>query len=347
MRKLAYVVTVDEVSPIEGADKIELARIKGWRAIVKKEAFQVGQKAVFFEIDSFLPMKPQYEFLRASSYRKLSNGAEGYRLRTCKLRGQLSQGLLMSLEDTKVSPDVEVGTDVTEMLDVLEWQDVQPQPAMQYGGIAGTKNKSFPSFLTKTDEERVQTYEHLPAFVDKELYITEKVDGSSITVYYQAETDRVGVCSRNCELDKDETNAYWQLVILLGIEEKMRQVSKDLDGKSFAIQGELFGYGIQSNPYKMGERQILWFNAIDIDEQRRLDYFHLHKLLADLKLSMVPELAITVDPSRITDRDYWIELADAPSVLGKTPREGIVVRRRDVTAYSFKAISNSYLLKHE
>lgn len=348
MRKLAYIVNVAELTPIEGADRIELARVKGWRAIVKKGAFQVGQKAVFFEIDSFLPMMPQYEFLKQSSYRKLSNGAEGYRLRTCKLRGQISQGLLMSLEDVGISDAIEVDTDVTEMLDVLEWQDVQPQPAMRYGGISNPKNKPFPPLIPKTDEERVQTYEHLAAFVDKEIYITEKVDGCSFTAYYLAEEDKFGVCSRNCELDRDPENAYWQMAELLGLEEKMRKCSNDyLMGKSFAIQGEMFGYGIQGNPYKMGDRQILWFNAYHITDCFRMNYYQLHGLLTNMYLNIVPELALEVDTkdrSKMLDRDFWIALADGKSVLGDTPREGIVVRRRDMTAYSFKAISNSYLL---
>ena len=342
MRKLAYVVNVDEITPIEGADRIELARVMGWRAVVKKDAFKVGQKAVFFEIDSFLPMKPEYEFLRASSYRKLKDGTEGYRLKTCKLRGQLSQGLLLPLETVWLPEDIEVGTDVTDLLKVLEWQDLQPMPGAKLGSISKGSGHPFPSFLSKTDEERVQTYNALQSFVDKELYITEKVDGTSMTVFYKADEGRFGVCSRNLELECEEGNAYWDYVKLIGLEERLRNY-----GQSIALQGELFGAGIQSNPYKMKIRQVLWFNVYDITNHARMDYYAMHGVLASLKLSMVPELDIKVDASKVLDRDYWLKLAEGKSVLGDTEREGIVIRQRRNTEYSFKAISNKYLLVSE
>jgi RNA ligase (TIGR02306 family) len=97
MRKLATVQQIAELLPIEGADAIEVARINGWNVVVKKGEFKVDEMVIFCEVDSFLPIQPEYEFLRKSSYKKMSDGTEGFRLRTIKLRKTLSQGLIIPL----------------------------------------------------------------------------------------------------------------------------------------------------------------------------------------------------------------------------------------------------------
>lgn len=98
MRRLATVQQISELRPIEGADAIEVARINGWDVVVKKGDFKTDEMVVFCEVDSFLPIQPEYEFLRKSSYKKMSDGTEGFRLRTIRLRGQLSQGLLINYQ---------------------------------------------------------------------------------------------------------------------------------------------------------------------------------------------------------------------------------------------------------
>ena len=108
-RKLASIVRIADIQPIPGADAIEVATVKGWKVVVKKNEYKVDDVAVYYEIDSFLPIKPEFEFLRKSSYKRLSNGDEGFRLKTIKLRGQISQGLLTKVPDNIVNPKVEIG----------------------------------------------------------------------------------------------------------------------------------------------------------------------------------------------------------------------------------------------
>ena len=111
-RKLASVVKIVDVQPISGADAIEVATVKGWRVVTKKNEYKVGDLAVYYEIDSFLPARPEFEFLRKSSFKRLSNGHEGFRLKTIKLRGQISQGLLTKIPEGILNP--QVGDDLTE-----------------------------------------------------------------------------------------------------------------------------------------------------------------------------------------------------------------------------------------
>lgn len=157
MRRLATVQQISELRPIEGADAIEVARINGWDVVVKKGDFKTDEMVVFCEVDSFLPIQPEYEFLRKSSYKKMSDGTEGFRLRTIRLRGQLSQGLLINYQTliSKLPPDEnghvdlpDMGEDVTEIMGIIKYEP--PVPACLAGQVKG----NFPGFLHKTDEER-------------------------------------------------------------------------------------------------------------------------------------------------------------------------------------------------
>lgn len=141
-RKLASIRIIKDLLPIEGADRIELAVVDGWRVIVKKGEFEVGQKCIYCEIDSFLPEKEEYEFLRKSSFKTHNDGTKGFRLRSIKLRGVISQGLLLPYTTG------EVGDDLTESLGIKLFE--APVPACLQGDVRGM----FPGFIKKTDEER-------------------------------------------------------------------------------------------------------------------------------------------------------------------------------------------------
>ncbi len=148
-RKLATVVKIADIQPIVGADAIVVAKVKGWNVVVKVNEYKVGDLAVYYEIDSFLPIRPQFEFLRKSSYKRMVS-TEGFRLKTIKLRGQLSQGLLTPIPDGILNP--KEGDDLTEALDIVKYE--HPIPAQLAGKIKGV----FPSFIPKTDEIRIQNF---------------------------------------------------------------------------------------------------------------------------------------------------------------------------------------------
>ena len=337
-RKLATIRQIDNIQPIEGADMIELATVGGWKVVVAKDVnHKVGDLVVYCEVDSFLPIEPEFEFLRKSSYKKMADGNEGFRLKTIKLRGQISQGLIVPLDVLLKrgvsSDDVYEGLDVTGMLNIVKYEP--PVPAQ----LAGLVKGNFPSFLKKTDEERIQNLtREFEQYKNEVFYVTEKLDGSSVTFYVK---DGVfGVCSRNLDLLEDENNSMWKFAIESGLRDRLVGL-----GKNLAVQGEIIGEGIQGNPYKRIGQTVRIFNGFDIDKYDYLSLSELIELVKVLEVRTVPILDLDFTlPDTI---DELLSYADSKSVLNeKFDREGVVIRSHD-RKISFKAISNKFLLNEK
>ena len=337
-RKLATVRIINDIQPIDGADMIELAIVDGWKVVVAKNVVhKVGDMVIYCEIDSFLPIKEEFEFLRKSSYKKMGD-QEGFRLKTIKLRGQVSQGLILPIHVLPLLEMVHEGQDVTEMLGIVKYEP--PIPAELAGKVKGL----FPSFIWKTDEERVQNlaseYE-LYKTKNKDgmkFYVTEKLDGSSATYYFN--NNEFGVCSRNLELLETEGNTFWKVARELDIENKLRNL-----GYNICIQGELIGEGIQGNPYRIKGQTVRFFNAFNIDNQEYLTLSDFIILINNMDLTTVPIIDTNLTlPDTIED---MLKYADDKSVLNFSfDREGVVIRSADRTI-SFKAISNKFLLNEK
>jgi RNA ligase (TIGR02306 family) len=338
-RKLASIQTILKLDPIPGADAIEKATVLGWELVVKKGEFHVGDPCVYIEVDAILPDRPEFEFLRARHFR----------IKTIRLRKQISQGIafpLSILPETqreqmlKAPVDRLIGVDVTEMLGIIKYEPYIPAQ------LAGICKSTFPSWLVKTDETRIQAE---PKVLDrhkgKSFYITEKVDGSSMTVYYR--DGEFGVCSRNLDLKEDENNSFWKKANELGLKEKMAAL-----GKNYALQGELLGQGIQKNKYNFPDTRFYLFNIFDVDAHRFLDFPEFRTLANILCLSTVPIVEET--HVLLEDVPTLVKLSNAPSLLNKaTPREGIVLRPwteerdEDLGRLSFKVINPEFLLKYD
>jgi RNA ligase (TIGR02306 family) len=334
-RKLASIRKISDLNPIDGADKIELATIDGWKVVVAKDVnHKVGDLIVYCEVDSFLPIEPEFEFLRKTSYKKMSDGREGFRLKTIRLRGQISQGLILPLS---VFGDfgwtAYEGIDVTEKLGIVKYEP--PIPAQLSGMVKG----NFPSFLKKTDEERVQNLsKEFESYRNEQFYVTEKLDGSSVTYYVKDEV--FGVCSRNLDLLEDENNSMWKFASETGLRDRMVKL-----GKNIAIQGEIIGEGIQGNPYQRIGQTVKIFNGFDIDKYDYLSLEELLELVKILEVKTVPilDLEFTL-PETI---DELLLMAEGKSVLNlKAEREGLVIRSHD-RKISFKSISNKFLLNEK
>lgn len=338
-RKLATIREVKEILPIDGADSIELAIIDGWQCVVKKGEFKKFDCGVYFEIDSLLPCEPVFSFLESKGRKKNADGTEGYRLKTIKLKGQLSQGLLMPIDLFFTQHNLSLGDDVTDILHVTLYEPpVSPQ-------LQGISKGSFPSFIPKTDEERIQNLDIKDLYGD--YFVTEKIDGTSAT-YYLDDNDCLNVCSRNLNLKQSDSNLYWKVAIWLDIENKLKNFNKDFHSR-YAIQGEIVGEGIQGNPYKIKGQQFYIFNIFDI-----LKVKYVIPLLASgmcnncLYIPHVPIIneCFTIQPD--TTIDDLLLFSDGKSQLNKyTQREGVVFKRDVSGLYgkqSFKVISNKYLL---
>lgn len=328
VRKLASIQKILKLTPIPNADLIQTATVLGWEVVVKKGEFNVGDLVVYMEIDSLLPNKPEFEFLKSN----------GMRIRTIRLKGQISQGICFPLSILPESFVIEEGKDCTEELGVIKYEP--PIPAH----LAGIVKGKIPSFIPKTDETRVQVLQELlDKYANTRCYVTEKIDGTSATFYVK---DGVfGVCSRNLELLEDDTNTFWKIAREMDIENKLLSLHANV-----AIQGELYGENIQSNPINIKGQTIRFFNLFNIDRYRYYDFIELEVILRRLNLPMVP----VIDSNYIleTNINSIVEKSKIKSTLNpKIWAEGIVIRpyfEKYDSQYgriSFKSINPEFLLK--
>lgn len=384
-RALAYVVTVDEIQPLEGYDRVVYARTNGWWCIVGKDELHVGDKAVYFEVDSKVPADDKrFEFLEKRNYK----------IKTQKMCKVYSQGLMMPLSAFPELGDAPVGTDVTKKLRIIyaDPEDNERKgngdPNAKYKSMAarhqklfkskpvrwlmrrkwgkklmfvffGRKKdrpKGFPSFVAKTDEERV---ENQPWRVgDGKTYIaTEKLDGTSCTYAlkrlpkkaFSKQEYEFYVCSRNIR-QKDENqkcyhdhNIYWDLAFKYNIEDHLKQFLLERPDCTWAcIQGEGVG-SVQGNPLKLKEDDLYVFNFIT-DVDGRWNSYDGKLLIERFGMKWVPILGEVTMPDTMEELK---ETADGKSVVNPAvDREGLVYRGMDGQD-SFKNVSRKYLLKHQ
>lgn len=338
-RQLATVRVVSELLPIEGADRIELAQIDGWNVIVKKGEYQVGDLAIYLEIDSWVPSAIAPFLTREGKTPREYQGIPGERLRTMKMRGEISQGLLLPLSVADAFMGIVVGRlafqegdDLTQLLGILKWE--REIPACLRGKAAG----NFPGELRKTDQTRVQNAKRILG-KDDQWEMSIKLDGSSMTAFIDAD-DVFWVCSRNLKLTETEDNAFWKQARAQDLEAKLRQINADV-GRRVALQGELIGPGIQGNQEKLDEPRFYLFDIFDIQSG--------HYVLPAARQVMANIYGIDHVPiagtwyGSITVPEA-LAVAEGPSLNPTVMREGIVFKsctRQDV---SFKAVSNNWLL---
>ena len=367
-RKLAHIEIIESLSPISGADKIEVAHVLGWECVVKKGEFNVGDKVVYVEVDSVMPELPEYEFLKDRKYR----------VRTIKLRGQVSQGLVLPIPNGIKSNSV--GTDVTAFMQIEKYLSPSEREELnqQERKLAMDKNKlrkfmmryswfrklllsriqkqSFPYWVSKTDEERIENIPHvLEQFKDKEVYVTEKIDYQSVTFTGKMMPDNtpiIGrllpkkyqfvVCSRNMTTN-DRNSLYWKIAIKYNIEQILKE------NPTLTIQGEQGDTNIQGNKYGIKEPMLWVFNIIDHEKNYHYTYSQIVIFCRKYGLNYVP-LVKTGKLSELGSTVHeLVELSKGKSVLADIPREGIVVRciEDGKKLLSFKVINPDFLLKFD
>ena len=354
MRKLATIRRIAEIRPIENADAIEHVRVDGWWVVGKKGEFQIDDLVVYIEIDAWCPHELA-PFLSKGKEPREYNGVKGERLKTVKLRGAVSQGLLLPIPTELNDPtQFTEGLDVTELLGIQKWEP--PIPAQLRGKIAG----NFPSWLRKTDEDRIQNcFKDVSPRLNESWVIEEKVDGSSMTVGYRKGDfilDKEGqpipeefvVCSRNLSLKlEDEDNTFVRIAKESSIQDAMKAY-----GRNLGISGELIGEGVQGNKYDIKGHRWLVFNIFDVDtgkyvsaEERQLIIRDLVALGATIEQAPVITAVGTTQLDGLSVDDF-LEMAEGKSILNpKTEREGLVFKNQHDPDISFKAISNRWLLK--
>jgi RNA ligase (TIGR02306 family) len=344
MRQLAKIVEIQELHPIKGADLIELAKIDGWQCVVKKGNFQVGSLAVYFEYDSMLPLDDiRFESFAGRNEYEV-DGKRYVRIKTMKLKKTLSQGVLIpaDLFSVELTLHGETGDDLAELIGVIKYEPKLPAQ------LSGKARGNFPSFISKTDQERVNNLkrEYQESVDWEELFeITYKLDGSSMTAFCYTPENRLGVCSRNLELKTDESNSDNAFVkAFKKIEDGLYQFMQTT-GRSIALQGELCGPGIQGNFEGLDDVTFFVYDVFDIDKQQYLLPGDRLNLLSDKfpDVKWVPLFDVNTLPSTIEE---CLEMANGSSGLNGKYREGLVFKSYS-SSFSFKAISTKYLLKEK
>jgi len=376
-RKLASIQKINKLEPINGADNIEKATVLGWELVVKKGEFKENDLCVYCEVDSVLPDRKEFEFLRERKFR----------IRTVKLKGQVSQGICFPLNvlpsyNRKMKMGYEENKDVTELLGVTKYESKSEiQERVQetvksnriqkflkrykwYRNLFTTKSKSqFPAFIKKTDEDRIQLFPNIyNDYKDLQFQVTEKVDGQSATYFvvenfskklweFWKEDYIFGVCSRNFLLPKEDNSTWWRIAKQFDIKKKMLEYITSVNNvmglneyrlQYFVIQGEILGEGIQGNKYKVTGLDFYVFNVFDsYDTYNNIEQV---QLAGALGLKCVPTINTSFDllPT-ITENVIY---SKGKSVLANIQREGIVVRNYNQNI-SFKIINPDFLLKYQ
>lgn len=351
-RSMARVVTIDEVGPIEGADAIEVCTVGGWNVVARKGEYTAGDLAIFCEIDSWIPHDRAPFLTKPGQQPKEYLGMKGQRLRTIRLRGQISQGLLLPVvsditgtyvmmyddERGEYSVTLAEGDDVSEIFGIVKYE---PPVNAQLSGLA---KGNFPSCVPRTDQPRCQNLRHQFekwSAMGLTWEVSEKCEGSSLTVFLPIDGE-FEVCSRNLSLTRTEDNSFWATVIEYQVEEKMRGAG--LFG--LAIQGELIGPGIQGNIYKLQKHEFRVFDIYDVKLGNYVSSAVRDGICQELGLLQAPVInpAMCIDDMDIHD---LLELAEGKTQIGYAPgqeREGLVFKCNERPELSFKAISNRYLL---
>lgn len=393
-RELAYVVKIDGISPIAGADRVELAHVGGWRIMVKKGQFQIGDYAIYFEIDSKVPEKEPFMFLESKHFK----------VKTQKyFKGTvISQGLLMALDDFILNSEVPSWVQslkfqiskganiehegVTEVIGVTYAVEednkrkaasvdkykkmAQRRPNIfkkpwakwmmrrEWGrkimfalfGKKKDKKNGWPSWVSKTDEERVQNMTWI--LEDKSEWIaTEKIDGTSTTATYRRtgrKKHEFYICSRNVVFDKPdkgcyyETNVYTEMAEKYHFEDVLAALVEKYDLEWVTLQGETYGAGIQKREYGLKEHDFVGFNLI-FSDRGRLNSVEAKEILTEYGIPWVP---IVDEHFVLPDTvEELLAIATDKSVIDGGMREGLVFRSQD-GARSFKAVSNEFLLRY-
>ena len=353
--KLASIERILEIKDIDGADRIQAARVLGYWTVIKRGEFKVGDLCVFHMPDTIVDIE---KFPEAYSILKEP------RLKVIKLRKQVSQGLALpiikfasampslaalyeSLED-KYSESLNpvIGADVSEFIGIKKYE--KPIPECMKGITKG----NFPGFIPKTDENNLRSYPAILGnlYAEEEVYVTVKIDGQSSTYYWH--DDKFGVCSRNLELVFNENNGFWKNAAKHNIEDALTDYSK-ITGKSWALQGESYGPGIQGNKTGVAELSFAAFALYNITDAYIASLDEFWNFCQTYEIPSVYKLEHSGKLEKLGKNiDELLDKVNGQCYNNGSPAEGLVFRaaRRipyaDLRDLSGKIISEKFALKY-
>lgn len=276
MRELVTIQRIQNIRPIDGADAICLANVLGWQIVIKKDEFKDGDLCVFFEIDSLLPKEDaRFSFMEKSKYR----------VRTMRLRGAVSQGLALPITLWDNLPSEE-GTNVTELIGVVKYDDTKIEVCNDRKPNQNIRRpaRPFPETFPKTEQHRLESKPLLRDEIAKSEAIgTLKLDGCSVSFFYDEASQEVLAASRNVVLKRNDEN-YWNEQLKQAIEFFL------LKNRHLVVQGEIVGPSIQKNPLNLKTRKFFLFDVYDIKQGKYLDWEEVNKIAEEIYVDVVPEV---------------------------------------------------------
>jgi RNA ligase (TIGR02306 family) len=312
MSNLATIQIVKNVRKHPNADALDLVQVLGWQVVTKRDEYRENDMAVYVVIDTVLPEKPQFEFLRNKHFR----------IKPIRLRQYESAGILFPLSilgefGYDMRGPVLEGMDVADILGIKHYE--KPIPAE----LAGQAKGGIPGFLIVTDEDNLRTFPNaVPEMYGRPFYITRKDDGSSGTYFVNG--GEFGVCSRRIHLKESETNGFWRMAKKYDIENVLKTAFPNID---IAIQGEVVGPGIQKNKLGLKEMELHVFNLFDIKSRHYLSFKKLDEFCEKYNLPMVT--VIGMGNAFGYSLEELLALSNRQTYPTGGPAEGIIIRPQE------------------
>jgi RNA ligase (TIGR02306 family) len=314
-----------EVVPVqlekhENADTLSIAKVYGWNCVVRTDDFKNATLGAYIPLDSIVPDQPEWGFLKGHR-----------RIRTSKLRGIISQGLLVPAR-----PHWKLGDNVAEELGIVKYE--QSEPPISLG--QNDDQVSAPStFYKYTDIENWKNY---PNIINdgEDVVVTEKLHGSNWRAAILDDVFYVGTHRTARKYNPD--NIYWKVAIKYDIEKKLRAAFPS-DNGAFILYGEVFG---RVQDLRYGLNNDVDLRIFDVfSGGRYYDYEYLLRLCDELSLPTVPILYHGPFNNDV------LKLANGQAFQGGHIREGVVVKPvierwdKEVGRVILKCISDDYLLR--
>lgn len=356
---LASIQKITKIIPCPNSDFLEICTVLGWQVVTKKDEYQVGDNCIYIQIDTVCPSTEQFEFLRDRNFR----------VRTIKLRKQLSQGLIIPLTDKMLISSTAKyleGADVSEEIGIKKYEKPNNNPSREekprmpkiwykkwiylfkynilykaFPNLQPLSRSPFPSNLvSKTDEERIQNIpQTLEKYKGEEFVVSYKMDGSSITIIHNKVLgkSKYRICSRNFELH-DTKNEWYKTFVNTNFQVHIDNLVKHYNTNDIIVQGECIG-NFNGNHHNLSKDEIRLFNIIV--NGKRVNQI---EFLQTCGLLHIPHCELFKYIVLNHSMDEILKISEQPDILNpKVPLEGLVWRNIEDN-FSFKVINNNYAL---